>query len=330
MSFPKTVSSLYRPLTEAELTETVSRLLGKGPCAYRPLSGGLFNTTYRVDMADGHTVVLRAGPVNRHLLMPFEHHLMEAESLVYARLAGQNVPTSRILALDTEKAFIDRDIMIVDYIPSVPMSTAVLSPEDTARIARSIGMQTAKMHTLCAPRFGHAADVEHGGGYARWSDCIYGEWQSWLTVAEPTGLFNTGELQSIDRLFRLAAPYLERITVPRLIHTDLWLGNLLIRTDGDRPEFGAIIDADRAIWGDPMYEFSSIRWTYDAPSFWTGYGRPLPQDEYSLLRRAVYVLLNRLLNAYVYAAEYNDPASAECEREDAHRQMQWLNARLGR
>ena len=42
------------------------------------LSGGLFNTTYRLETVT-KTAILRLGPVNRHLLLPYERNLMAAE-----------------------------------------------------------------------------------------------------------------------------------------------------------------------------------------------------------------------------------------------------------
>ncbi len=95
-----------------------------------------------------------------------------------------------------------------------------------------------------------------------------------------------------------------------------------------QPEFGAIIDPDRAIWGDPMYEISSISWTYDEPCFWKGYGLTPPQSRSSRIRCALYTLLNRLLDAYVYLKEYNNPTEAQLEREDALAKMALLRALL--
>ena len=60
-------SSLFLPLEEEQLRAIVRELLHTEPIEYRLLSGGLFNTTYFVKTADCGDVILRAGPVNRHL-----------------------------------------------------------------------------------------------------------------------------------------------------------------------------------------------------------------------------------------------------------------------
>lgn len=165
------------------------------------------------------------------------------------------------------------------------------------------------------------ADVKNGSGYNKWSECLLGELADWEQVGITSESFSVEELGEIRNLFKAAAPYLDEIREPRLVHTDLWQGNILVRTDTPRPEFGAIIDADRAIWGDPMYEFSSIRWSYDEERFWEGYGMMLPQGKGDKIRCALYTLFNRMLNTYVYLKEYNNLNQSLAEREDAHRNM---------
>ena len=321
----KPSSALYRELTESEIAKITASALHTGVVSYRLLSGGLFNTTYLLETEDCGKVVLRAGPVNRHLLMPFEHHLMEAEAQVYALLGARGIPASELLAMDDSKRVIDRDFMLVRYIPGTAMSQLELTDEDRSRISRDVGEATARMHGITAPRFGRVADVKNGGGYEKWSECLLSELSGWEKVGIASGVFTKAELSEIHKIFNAAVPYLDEIKEPRLVHTDLWLGNILVRTDTERPEFGAIIDADRAIWGDPMYEFSSIRWAYNEASFWEGYGAILPQTTADKVRRALYTLFNRMLNAYVYLAEYNNPEQCLAEHEDALKNMAFLS-----
>lgn len=324
----KPASALYLELTECEISRIAASALHTRVVFHRLLSGGLFNTTYLLDTADCGKVVLRAGPVNRHLLMPFEHRLMEAEAQVYALLGARGIPASKMLVMDNSKTVIDRDFMIVRYIPGTAMSQLELTPEDKSRIFRDIGEATVKMHRIVAPRFGRVADVKNCGGYHKWSDCLLGELADWEQVGVTSGIFSEAELGEIRSLFKAAVPHLDEIREPRLVHTDLWLGNILVRTDMQRPEFGAIIDADRAIWGDPMYEFSSIRWAYGEAHFWEGYGMMLPQGKGDQIRCALYTLFNRMLNAYVYLKEYNNPKQSQVEREDALRNMAFLRDTL--
>lgn len=321
-------SSLYRELTDNELNSIVSKSLKTEIISAHLLTGGLFNTTYLIGTPKYGKTVLRVGPVNRHLLMPFEHHLMEAEEYVYSLCSAHEVPTSEILVTDTSKTIIDRDYMFVCYIPSCPMSQIELSSEDSARIVREIGQATAKFHSIEAPRFGRIVDVKNGGGFTLWSDALLNELHEWERVGVAASIFTENEHDTIRMLFEKARPYLDEIKQPHLVHADLWLGNILIRTDIERPEFAAIIDADRAIWGDPAFEFSSIQWTYSEECFWEGYGHSLSHDTADRIRRSIYTLLNRLWNAYVYLVEYNQAEQSKKETIDARVQIAYLQGIL--
>lgn len=321
-------SSLYQELTKKELALLVSKALQTKIISACLLTGGLFNTTYLVETQAYGKTVLRVGPVNRQLLMPFEYHLMEAEESVYSLFAAFGIPSSEILTMDTSKRIIDRDFMFVRYIPGNPMSQVELRQEDKARIVRDIGIATAEFHSITAPRFGRIVDVKNGGGFERWSAALNHELSEWEKVGVPASIFTDKEHSEIRKLFEKAAPYLDEIKEPQLVHTDLWLGNILIRTDTERPEFAAIIDADRALWGDTDFEFSSIQWTYGEDCFWEGYGRTLAQDHASCIRRSIYTLLNRLWNAYVYLVEYNQSENALGEIIDARAQITQLKEQL--
>lgn len=74
-------SSLFQELTEQELKAILMESLGPGEMEPpRLLEGGLFNTTYLVSRTDPPgKYVLRMGPVNRHLVLPYERKLMQAE-----------------------------------------------------------------------------------------------------------------------------------------------------------------------------------------------------------------------------------------------------------
>jgi aminoglycoside phosphotransferase (APT) family kinase protein len=43
-----------------------------------------------------------------------------------------------------------------------------------------------------------------------------------------------------------------------LVHFDLWDGNILVESGPARHRIGALIDAERAFWGDPLAEFVSL------------------------------------------------------------------------
>lgn len=65
--------------------------------------------------------------------------------------------------------------------------------------------------------------------------------------------------EQILDLFRARASALEVVKVPVLTHFDLWEGNVFVLREGaGRPRVEAIIDGERAFWGDPCAELTSV------------------------------------------------------------------------
>ena len=89
---------------------------------------------------------------------------------------------------------------------------------------------------------------------------------------------------------RACRAQLELSQPPRLVHGDLWPRNVLVEQHDDGWRISAILDAERAFWGEPAAEW--IFGFLDLPqAFWEAYGTRLdPQhlDGDLLLRSRVY------------------------------------------
>ena len=281
------------------------------------LSGGLFNTTYRLETAS-RKVILRLGPVNRHLLLPYERNLMAAEGDILNLLKSRGIPTSDILALDLSRELFDRDVMVVACLDALCLSTVEVDQETERKLCRESGRLTAKIHSITARElpvslekpFGRYANVLAGQGGATWKEAILIELSQWRSLAESAGVFNRQECDRIEGWFHAHSAVLDTITEPRLVHADLWYGNILV--DADR-KLTAIIDADRAFFGDVEYEFATGWMISD--SFLEGYGRGLNMSEDAVLRRRLYKLLLNLEDCYILFCEYSNPeAGAELKQ----------------
>jgi len=299
-------SSLFSPVTDGQIRSIVQGLLGSDVADCKLLSGGLFNTTYFVSTKDIGDVILRIGPINRHLLLHFEGNMMAAEAIVYRILAEHGVPCSELLAIDTSKTMIDRDLMIVRYLPSITyqLNRADYSyePAEVACLYRELGENIARMHAIRGEAFGHVHDVAQGKGYTRWRDFLKAELDQILACCEPYGIFNAQEICAMHEILERHTPVLDEIKEPRFIHADLGPNNLLIYAD--RPAFAAFIDADRAMWGDPDFDFAYMEWMF-CDELWQGYGRSLATDDASTCRRLIYRMIRFVCNAYVWEVEYN-------------------------
>lgn len=298
-------TSLYQELTDDELRLVIEKALHTTPIQYHLLSGGLFNTTYFVDTVDVGKVVLRMGPVNRHLLMPFEHHLMETEAIFYDLCRARDIPVSEVLALSTDKSMLDRDYMIVRYIPSKNFYDVKPEGQLHADLFSAYGKQVANMHTIKSKKFGRLPDVARGGGFDTWGECLQWEIEEYLSVATKFDIFEPRDIRDLREVYRIHKPLADTVGEATLVHTDMGPGNILARTDVEPPIFGALIDPDRGMWGDVEFDFCQICWML-CDDFIAGYGRDVRVcDRETKRRRELCHLLRCCFDTYVWEAEYN-------------------------
>ena len=196
------------------------------------LDGGLFNTTYIVEYGSFHKkAVLRLGPVNRHLLMGFEENLMNAEVYTYSVCQTIGVPCSKVLACDTSKQVIDRDFMIVEYIPSIVMSKADLTEEKRNMLYRQMGIYLTKFHQVTGDSFGFLSRICSGKKFDKWSGALIFEVEDMTERLEKFSGLSAEEAQTIRHQFEKSRELLDEIRTPHLLHTDLWEGNVLLNRD---------------------------------------------------------------------------------------------------
>lgn len=286
------------------------------------LKGGLFNTTYALqsDDAPGKKYVLRCGPVRRELLLPYELYLMDAECWAYEQMASVGIPTSNVVYRDTSKTLLDRDFMIVEFIPSVQFSRAELSDTDRYTVFYRVGQLCRKMNEIRTEKFGRVGTILHGGGFDTWSEYIRSELEGWASkIREQTdGYYTEEELEEILSLPDRYGTILDEIRTPCFNHCDMWSLNVLLTPD-EKPEIAAIIDPDRCCMGDPDFELSSGWMMNDA--FYDGYGRRMAEDEHTVIRTNIYKMIFLLLNGYFMRTQYDDH---EPSLSDKARAMEYL------
>ncbi|MFD0713402.1 phosphotransferase family protein [Paenibacillus sp. GCM10027626] len=311
-------SRIYQDLTEEMIKEIVRHHFGVSSSVEAiPLKGGLFNTTYKLIFhSSNRELVLRAGPVNRHLLLPFEHDLMSAERRVYDLLTQKGIPCPKVIVCDTTKLMIDRDYMITEYLPSTPLSDPSIPEASQTKLLEETGEWIAQMHAITGNKFGRMAPDACDGSDVDWWSFLCKHVQDVSTQCAKFDVFDEQTINRVTQLFEQNSWLYRSVNRPHLIHTDLWAGNVLVQQlEGtDRHKVAAIIDADRVIWGDTDYEFASP-WMMNE-HFFKGYGE-MRGDETTIrqLKLDTYRLHCSYTEAYIWQVQYATPEEFEqCKR----------------
>ena len=307
-------SKIFEELSVEKINKIVEQQFGKNAgIDISPLKGGLFNTTYKLTLhSPDLELILRVGPVNEQYLLPFEQNLMNAESRVYDLLAQKHIPCPTVLLCDTSKSIINRDYMITEFIRSVPLSDKTIPEDAKAVLYEQIGEQTALIHSIIGSKFGRVSDIQRNGGFDSWGGFLLAQA---IEIGEKCCEYNVFDRDTVNRIIRLYENnswLYNNITTPRLVHADLWAGNVLVRLDNmkNKYELAAIIDADRALFGDIDFEFASP-WIINE-SFIKGYGgNDKNNDADQQIKVDTYKLIFNFIDSFVWKVQYDNRVEYE-------------------
>lgn len=312
-----TASKIYQDVTLEEAEAIISHhFSGASVVEYTPVSGGLFNTTYKV-VTDNprRELILRVGPVNRELLLPYERRLMDAEAYVNGLLVKHAIPTPELVACDTSKTVVDRDYMITGYMDSVALSDGSVPEERRDALYEESGRLMREMHSIKGDKYGRIADFFASVAYDSWADFMTAHIAEVGSICVERDAFDREFIDSVIEIYKKSRTLFEAITEPRLIHADIWAGNILVRETDGVYKVTAIIDADRAVFGDIDFELCSP-WIMGEP-FFRGYG-PVPDSPDRRRRMILYRLMYNIIDAYVWRVEYVNDREYEANRDRAY------------
>jgi aminoglycoside phosphotransferase (APT) family kinase protein len=260
-----------------------------------PLSGGTYNALTRVTLRDGGEVVVKVPPAVEVPGLAYEQDLLASEILYYTSAAtvGADVPVPEVVSSSLDP---DRPFLVMSLRPGVPWSELREKLEDgeQRRLRRELGGLIARLHTVKGREFGYPGG-RFGGPAASWRAAFGAMTAGVLADAERYGAWLPETPDRIRELLAAVGPALDAVTVPALVHYDLWEGNVLLDGPPGERVVSGIIDGERMFWGDPLAEFVSPALLGDItqdPDFLAGYaaaaGAPVVLDDAALLRLSAY------------------------------------------
>ncbi|MEV1118229.1 aminoglycoside phosphotransferase family protein [Actinosynnema sp. NPDC049800] len=261
-------SQTKRRLSPEDLDALVSDAVGVGCRLEAELTDGWFNTAYRVLLDDGRAAVIKIAPSADAPVLRYERGILGTEAMVYRRIAalpGGGVPTPDLLHAGKE-------FLAVSLLEGEPWDKAAsrVPPATQRALRRELGAITARLHTLAPEdgRFGYPAAA---------SGLSAPDWRTAFTAMVDALLDDAARWHSplgatpaeVRALVAEGGAALDEVAEPRLVHFDLWPGNIFVDLpgdgDGDRPpRIVGLIDHERAFWGDPAAELISLAFGGDA------------------------------------------------------------------
>ncbi|MBG0829904.1 aminoglycoside phosphotransferase family protein [Planomonospora sp. ID67723] len=282
-------SRTKRALTGTELDELIRRALGAGVVSSAELTDGFANAVWRLALDDGREVVLKLSPPPELEQLRYERNLLRAEAMVY-RLAP--LPGPELLCAGFDDPVLGGDYLILSVLDGVAWNHAPEAPSGVLR--RELGGHLARLHTVTGDVYGYP----HAGLTGpTWRSAFLSMTGAILDDARRYSIALPLPADSIAAAVASAAWALDEVSVPSLVHFDVWPGNVFLTpgsVNGGPARIQAIIDHERAFWGDPLADFVTptiFGELEESDEIVAGYreaGGVVPFDEGALVRMALY------------------------------------------
>lgn len=280
----------------------------------RPLSGGTYNTVEELLLTDGTRYVVKVPPAATVPGLRHERGLLVAEAEFYRRAAEAEVAAPHVVAFG---AGADAAVphLLMTACPGVPWDTSVTDSERPP-LRRELGRQVARLHSVTGPGFGYPSRAL-GPLAPDWRTAFTTMIEAVLDDARDYEARLPRSVEQVAATVRAGSPALDDVTVPALVHFDLWDGNILVdRPAGGEPRIGGLIDGERMFWGDPLADFVSLALLGDIrkdEAFLAGYREAGGRAEFDVPARVRLALYR----AYLYLIMLTEtvPRAVDVEKE---------------
>ncbi|WP_405112196.1 aminoglycoside phosphotransferase family protein [Paenibacillus sp. FSL K6-1217] len=269
----------------------------------KELTAGYFNTAYDLELSDGRSVILKVAPNPETETLSYEKDIMraEVEALRLVRAAG-GVPVPEVYSYDDSLQLIPCPYFFMEKIAGQPYNEVKesLTEEQRYSIEYELGRYQRRINAIEGLAFGLFGKEPDGNGRT-WRETFRSMLLNVLQDAARLEARLPAGQQEIEQVLELYLPALDEVTQPRLVHWDLWGGNLFVQ-DG---VIVSIIDWERAMWGDVLLEYY-FRHFEGSEAFYEGYGSAFTSRN-ELLRKQLYDLyLDLILVIECYSRQYKD------------------------
>ncbi|MDH2429568.1 phosphotransferase [Sphaerisporangium sp. TRM90804] len=248
-------SRTKRRLPAAQIDALIGGTLGAGVVSSEELTDGFANAVWRLVLDDGRRVVLKVAPPPDIDLLRYERDLLRTEALVYHLAGPAGLPLPRLLHSGFDDPELGGDYLIMAELDGVPWNRAEsLGEADDAALRRELGGHLAALHAI--PGEGVFGYPIAGLTGPTWREAFIVMTGALLDDAVRYAIPLPCSQVEVAGAVHGNARALEEVTTPSLVHFDVWPGNVFLSlTPGEPPRIQALIDHERAFWGDPLADF---------------------------------------------------------------------------
>lgn len=232
------------------------------------LTEGYFNVAYEIILNNDKSIILKVAPSKETRIMTYEKNIMFSEvSSMEMALKKGGIPVPKILGYDNSCKICNSPYFFMEKLEGGSLFSAKSSIEQDIlnKIYYEVGRINKKINEIICPCFGYPGQSEFQG--SEWFPIFKKMLEAGINDAKRGNVDIKIPIDALFDFLEKDKDVFSEITEPRLVHWDLWDGNIFVK-DG---EITGIIDWERCIWGDPLLEVG-FRFNEMNPHFLKGYG----------------------------------------------------------
>ncbi|MFC5471808.1 phosphotransferase family protein [Cohnella suwonensis] len=232
------------------------------------LTEGFFNAAYLIELSDGKEVVLKIAPPADAIIMSHEKNMMDSEARSIRMVAEKtDVPVASVLFYDASHEICEAEYFFIEKLPGASYHSLSNELSDSAKeqIDYQIGQYNARINGIVGERFGYFGQADKQG--LIWFDVFKSMLQDAIRDADALHIDLQCDTRVLMELLERDKAYLDEVTEPRLVHWDLWAGNVFI----EQGTVTGFIDFERCLWADVFMEVG-FRTFANNKYFLQGYG----------------------------------------------------------
>lgn len=233
------------------------------------LTGGYFNAAYDLLLSDGRAMILKIAPTEETDTLSYEYDIMAAEVAAMRLMKSKGtVPVPVVYAYDNSKKMISSEFFFMEKIIGQPYNEIKeeLSPQQRSEIEEELGRYSRIINEIQGEHFGLFSTSTHVKGTS-WRETFKHLIKNLLEDARRLKVEMPIPLETVEAEIISRISVMDVVTEPRLVHWDLWDGNVFVREG----RIVALIDWERALWGDPLMEYY-FRYIENSEHYCRGYG----------------------------------------------------------
>jgi fructosamine-3-kinase len=155
-------------------------------------------------------------------------------------------------------------------------------------VFRIVGQWLKEVHSVTAGEYGYLGEHRPMRPQKDWWSAFRIMWDKMADNVHEVKAYSDQEKDAVKELLHIHKKHFTRNVPSSLLHMDIWHQNILVNKKGEPV---ALVDWDRALWGDPEIEFAVLDYCgVSGPAFWTGYGSERDLSESGAVRNLFYLL----------------------------------------